>query len=48
MKPTLIILIKLKRLLEQILGSPVDLIRKHSNLNPFIKREIERDGITIF
>lgn len=47
-KPTLRILIKLKRFLEQILGSPVDLIRKHNNLNPFIKREIERDGITIF
>lgn len=48
MKPTLVILIKLKRFLERILGSPVDLIRKHNNLNPFIKREIERDGITIF
>lgn len=47
-KPTLRILIKLKQFLEQILESPVDLIRKHNNLNSFIKREIERDGITIF
>lgn len=47
-KPTLRILIKLKQYLEQILESPVDLIRKHNNLNSFIKREIERDGITIF
>lgn len=38
----------LKDYLERLLGTAVDIIRKHSNLDPFILSEIERDGITIF
>lgn len=48
MQPNIVLIIKLKKFLEQKLDSPIDIIRNHSNLNPFIKQEIERDGIAIF
>ena len=48
MQPNIVLIIRLKNFLEQKLGSPIDIIRNHSNLNPFIKQEIERNGITIF
>ena len=34
--------------LEQLLGRCVDLIRDHSNLRPFFRQQIERDGIDVF
>ena len=34
--------------LENILGCHVDMIRNHKRLTPFFRRQIERDGITIF
>lgn len=34
--------------LENILGSSVDLIRNHSHLSLFFKKQIERDGIVIY
>ncbi|MCQ2958671.1 MAG: nucleotidyltransferase family protein [Bacteroidales bacterium] len=37
-----------KQYLESILQCSVDLVRDHTNLNPFLKKQIEKDGITIF
>ena len=34
--------------LEQILGCHVDMIRNHNRLTPFFRKQIARDGITIF
>ena len=34
--------------LEDILGCHVDMIRNHSRLTPFFRKQIARDGITIF
>lgn len=34
--------------LETILGTSVDLIRKHSNMRPFFLNQINKDGIDIF
>ena len=34
--------------LEDILGCHVDMIRNHKRLAPFFRKQIERDGITIF
>ena len=34
--------------LEDILGCHVDMIRNHRRLSPFFRKQIERDGITIF
>ena len=34
--------------LEDLLGCHVDMVRNHKHLTPFFKKQIERDGITIF
>lgn len=34
--------------LEELLGCHVDLVCDHKNLRPFLKEQIERDGINIF
>ena len=34
--------------LEELLGCRVDLVQDHKNLRPFLKEQIERDGIDIF
>lgn len=34
--------------LEKLLGCHVDMVRNHKNLPPFFRKQIERDGITIF
>ena len=34
--------------LESVLGCHVDMIRNHKRLTPFFKKQIERDGISIF
>ena len=34
--------------LEELLGCPVDLISDHSNLRPFFREQIKKDGINIF
>ncbi|MBR6017512.1 MAG: nucleotidyltransferase family protein [Paludibacteraceae bacterium] len=34
--------------LEQIMGCHVDMIRNHNRLTPLFRKQIERDGITIF
>jgi len=33
--------------IEALLGCPVDIIRKHQHLNPFLLKEVEREGIEV-
>lgn len=33
--------------LEDLLGCPIDLVRNHSGIRPFFKKQIEQHGITI-
>lgn len=40
--------IGLKNYLQDILGVSVDVVRSHPNLNSFLTKEINRDGIVIF
>lgn len=47
MKPNLFLRIELKRYLEEQLGCPVDVIRMHNNMNDFLKKQIEKDGIFV-
>ena len=47
MPPKFSLVARLKTFLEDLLGCPVDIIRKHQHLNPFLLREIERDGIEV-
>lgn len=47
MDAKMFLMIRLKRFLESILGSPVDVVRLRKNLNPFLKSEIERDGVYV-
>ena len=46
--PNPFILIDAKDFLSNIMGCPVDIIRNHRNLNPRLKKRIERDGVAIF
>jgi len=47
MAPSLYTLARLKRFLEQLLQCSVDVVRKHSHINPYLLENIERDGIYI-
>ena len=47
MPPKFFLVIRLKAYLEELLDSPVDIIRKHQHLNPFLLKEIEKDGIEV-
>lgn len=47
MPPKFFLIVRLKAYLEELLDSPVDIIRKHQHLNPFLLKEIERDGIEV-
>ena len=48
MSPKMFLVIRLKRYLETVLGTSVDVVRFHKHMNPFLKGEIDRDGIIIF
>lgn len=48
MSPKMFLVIRLKRYLEAVLGTSVDVVRLHKHMNPFLKGEIDRDGIVIF
>lgn len=48
MPPKMLILIKMKEYLENLLQNKVDIVRLHRNINPYLKSEINRDGILIF
>ena len=41
--PKFFLIVRLKAYLEALLGCPVDIIRKHQHLNPFLLKEIERE-----
>ena len=45
--PYFFLIVRLRAYLEELLGCPVDIIRKHQHLNPFLLREIEKDGIEV-
>lgn len=46
--PNPFILMDMKEYLEQLFGCPVDIVRNHKNINPFLKKRIENEGIVIF
>lgn len=41
------ILVRFKRHLENLLECPVDVVRLHHHMNPFLMQEIDRDGIYV-
>lgn len=45
MPPKAFKVLALKSFLQDLLGTSVDLIRRHSNMDPFLNNEIKRDGI---
>ena len=47
MPPKFFLVVRLKAYLEEFLDSPVGIIRKHQHLNPFLLKEVERDGIEV-
>ena len=47
MPPDMFQLIGLKQYLEELLCCDVDVIRVHSNIDPFLMNQIEKDGIYI-
>jgi predicted nucleotidyltransferase len=47
MPPKFFLVVRLKAYLEELLDSPVGIIRKHQHLNPFLLKEIEKDGIEV-
>ena len=47
MKPNLFLHVELKKFLEEQFGCPVDVVRFHKNMNDFLRRQIEKDGILI-
>ncbi|GEM_PF-262923 len=46
--PNPFLLMEAKDYLEKSIGRPVDIVRNHRNLNPRLKKRIDRDGITVF
>lgn len=46
--PNPFLLMEAKEFLEKSTGRSVDIIRNHRNLNPRLKKRIERDGVTVF
>lgn len=47
MPPKAYLLVRLKRRLEEILNCPVDVVRKHRHMSPYLLEEIEKDGIYV-
>ena len=47
MPPKFFLVVRLKAYLEELLDNPVGIIRKHQHLNPFLLKEVERDGIEV-
>ena len=47
MEPSLYLLVRLKRFLEQLLHCTVDVVRMHRHINPYLLENIERDGIYV-
>ena len=47
MEPRILLIVRLQRYLEQMLQCPVDVIRMHKHINPYLLKDIERDGIYV-
>ncbi|OUO49468.1 hypothetical protein B5F77_14780 [Parabacteroides sp. An277] len=47
MEPNLYRLISLKQRLEALQKCPVDVVRVNRNMSPFLKSEIEKDGVYV-
>ena len=47
MDPSLYLIVRLKRFLEQLLQCTVDVVRMHKHINPYLLENIERDGIYV-
>ena len=47
MEPQAYLMVRLKRFLERLLGCPVDVVRMHQHMNPYLLQEINRDGIYV-
>lgn len=47
MQPKIYLLVRLKRFLEELLQCSVDVVRLHKHINPYLLKEINRDGIYI-
>ena len=47
MEPRAYLVVRLKRFLENLLQCPVDVVRMHDHLNPYLRKEIENDGIYV-
>ena len=48
MPARMVLVIGLQQYLEELLGCDVDVIRNHNGLNPYLKKQIEHDGIVVF
>lgn len=47
MEPKMLMVVRLKRFLEELLHCSVDIVRLHKHINPFLLKEIEQDGIYV-
>lgn len=47
MEPKMLLVLRLKNYLEDLFQTSVDVVRMRPNLNPFLKNEIENDGIIV-
>lgn len=47
MEPKAYLVVRLKRFLENLLQSPVDIVRLHKHINPYLLDEINKDGIYV-
>lgn len=47
MEPRILLIVRLQRFLEETLQCPVDVIRMHKHMNPFLLQNIEHDGIYV-
>ncbi len=48
MNPNLFLHVRLKKYLEELLGCSVDVVRMNSNMNDFLRKQIEKDGVFVF
>lgn len=47
MEPKIYMMVRLKRFLEDLLQCSVDVVRIHKHMNPFLLKEINKDGIYV-
>ena len=47
MDPEIYLVVRLKRFLEKLLKCSVDVVRMHKHMNPYLLKDIERDGFYV-